>query len=107
MRAWLMDSYGGVGALRLGEVADPHPGPGEVMLRVRLAAPTFIPGRYRLDAFVGVPYAEHVDHVTDALEFDILPPERPWRPYEHTVESGLACRIGEWVCMEALAHADH
>ncbi len=38
MRAWLMDSYGGVGALRRGEVADPHPGPGEVLLRVRLAA---------------------------------------------------------------------
>lgn len=38
MRAWLMDSYEGVERLRLGEVADPHPGPGEVRLRVRFAA---------------------------------------------------------------------
>ena len=38
MRAWLMDSYDGVEKLRLGEVADPHPGPGQVLLRVRLAA---------------------------------------------------------------------
>lgn len=38
MRAWLMDSYQGVEKLRLGEVADPRPGPGEVLLRVRFAA---------------------------------------------------------------------
>src|SRR5207248_8084370 len=38
MRAWLMDSYAGVEKLRQGEVADPLPGPGEVLLRVRLAA---------------------------------------------------------------------
>jgi NADPH2:quinone reductase len=38
MRAWLMDSYEGVEKLRLGEVADPAPGPGQVLLRVRLAA---------------------------------------------------------------------
>lgn len=38
MRAWLMDSYGGTDALRLGEVADPHPDPGEVVLGVRFAA---------------------------------------------------------------------
>jgi len=38
MRAWLMDSYEGVERMRLGEVADPAPGPGEVLLRVRFAA---------------------------------------------------------------------
>jgi len=38
MRAWLMDSYDGVEKMRLGEVADPEPGPGQVVLRVKLAA---------------------------------------------------------------------
>jgi NADPH2:quinone reductase len=38
MRAWLMDSYDGVEKLRLGEVPDPRPGPGEVLLQIRFAA---------------------------------------------------------------------
>jgi NADPH2:quinone reductase len=38
MRAWLLDGYEGVEKLRLAEVADPQPGPGEVLLRVRYAA---------------------------------------------------------------------
>jgi len=38
MRAWLMDSSAGVETLRLGEVADPQPGPAQVLLRVRVAA---------------------------------------------------------------------
>ena len=38
MRAWLMDSYEGVEKLRLDEVADPQPGPGEVLLGVQFAA---------------------------------------------------------------------
>ena len=38
MRAWLMDSYEGVDRLRLGEVADSHAGPTQVLLRVRVAA---------------------------------------------------------------------
>jgi NADPH2:quinone reductase len=38
MRAWLMDSFEDVEKLRLGEVAEPGPGPGQVLLRVRLAA---------------------------------------------------------------------
>ena len=33
-----MDSYDGVEQLRLGEVPDPHPGPTEVLLKVRYAA---------------------------------------------------------------------
>ena len=35
MRAWLMDSYEGFEKLRLADVDDPKPGPGEVLLRVR------------------------------------------------------------------------
>ena len=38
MRAWLLDSYQGVEKLRLSEVADPQPGPGQVLLRLRFAA---------------------------------------------------------------------
>jgi NADPH2:quinone reductase len=38
MRAWLMDSCDGVERLRLGEVANPQPGPAQVLLRVRVAA---------------------------------------------------------------------
>jgi NADPH2:quinone reductase len=38
MRAWLMDSYEGIDKLRLGEVTDPQPNQGEVLLTVRFAA---------------------------------------------------------------------
>jgi len=38
MRAWLMDSYDGVEKLRLGEIADPKPGPGQVLLRMKFSA---------------------------------------------------------------------
>ena len=38
MRAWLLDEFTGVPALRLGEVPDPTPRAGEVVLRVRYAA---------------------------------------------------------------------
>ena len=37
MRAWLMDSYDGTEKLRFDEVPDPRPGPGEVLLKLRLA----------------------------------------------------------------------
>src|SRR5262245_40344362 len=37
MRAWLMDSYDGIESLRLGDVADPQPGPDQVLLRMRFA----------------------------------------------------------------------
>jgi NADPH:quinone reductase len=38
MRAWLMDSYEGVEKLRMGEVPDPQPGPGQVLLKIKFAA---------------------------------------------------------------------
>jgi NADPH2:quinone reductase len=38
MRAWLMNSTEGVETLRLGEVVDPQPDLGQVLLRVRVAA---------------------------------------------------------------------
>src|SRR5438132_1693875 len=38
MRAWLMDSYEGIDALRPGEVADPQLSRGHVLLNVRFAA---------------------------------------------------------------------
>jgi NADPH:quinone reductase len=37
MRAWLMDSYQGVGKLRVDEVPDPQPGPGQVVLKMMYA----------------------------------------------------------------------
>ena len=39
MRAWLMDSFEGIEKLRLGEVADPQPGPGQALLRVQFRGP--------------------------------------------------------------------
>jgi NADPH2:quinone reductase len=38
MRAWLMDSYEGIEKLRLDEVPDPQPGPGQVLLKLKYAA---------------------------------------------------------------------
>jgi NADPH:quinone reductase len=38
MRAWLMDSYEGIENLHLGEVDDPQPNRGQVLLAVRVAA---------------------------------------------------------------------
>jgi NADPH2:quinone reductase len=38
MRAWLMDSYEGVEKLRLSDVNEAAPGPGEVLVGIRFAA---------------------------------------------------------------------
>jgi lipopolysaccharide transport system ATP-binding protein len=68
-------------------------------ITTRLAGPTFIPGRYRLNVFVGIPYLEHVDEIPDAFEFEILAPERPWRPYGLHVSRGIMCRKASWGCV--------
>ena len=65
----------------------------------RLPGPTFIPGRYRLNVFVGIPYLEHVDEIPDAFEFEIVAPERPWRPYELHITRGMVCRKAQWGCV--------
>ncbi|MGE3274103.1 MAG: ABC transporter ATP-binding protein [Vicinamibacterales bacterium] len=72
------------------------PATGACTVRMRLPGPTFIPGRYRLNVFLGWPYLEHVDDVPDALEFDVTPPEEPWRPYPLHPTRGLMCRTAEW-----------
>jgi lipopolysaccharide transport system ATP-binding protein len=72
------------------------PASGECRVRVRLPGPTLVPGRYRLDIFLAIPYLQHVDEIADALGFDILPPLRPWRPYELHRERGAVCRKAAW-----------
>ena len=64
----------------------------------RIPGPTFLPGRYRLNVFLGVPYLEHVDEIPDALEFEVFPPERPWRPYELQITRQIVCRKADWTC---------
>jgi len=73
-------------------------------VRVSLAAPTFVPGRYRVSAFLGIPYLEHVDEIPDGLEFDVEPPHAPWRPYELTPARGLVCLRGAWTVAVGQAH---
>ncbi|MDE3156910.1 MAG: ABC transporter ATP-binding protein [Acidobacteriota bacterium] len=67
-------------------------------LETVLSGPTFVPGRYRMNVFVGIPYLEHVDELVDALEFEILPPEHPWRPYALHERRGIVCRRAPWRC---------
>jgi lipopolysaccharide transport system ATP-binding protein len=68
-------------------------------VRASLSGPTLIPGRYRLNAFLGVPYLEHVDEIPDALEFEITAPEHPWRPYELHSGRQIVCRRADWRCV--------
>jgi lipopolysaccharide transport system ATP-binding protein len=65
-------------------------------VRARIAAPTFVPGVYRLRVFLGIPHLQHVDEIDDAMEFEIVPPVHPWRPYELTSLRGHVCRRAEW-----------
>jgi hypothetical protein len=51
-----------------------------------------------VNAFLGIPYLEHVDEIPDAFEFDVLPPARPWRPYELHASRGIVCRKAAWSC---------
>ncbi len=69
---------------------------------VRLPGPTFVPGRYRINTFVGIPFLQHVDEISGALTFDIGPPAAPWRPYELYASRGLLCRKAEWSCLEPM-----
>jgi len=71
MRAWLLDSLNGVENLRQAEIPDPHPGDGEVLLRVRFA------GLNPADAFLSrgmypakppMPHILGRDAVGDVLE---------------------------------------
>ena len=73
-------------------------------VRAILPGPTLIPGRYRLNAFLGVPYLEHVDEIPDALEFEITPPLRPWRPYQLHASRQIVCRKAEWRCAVDAQH---
>jgi lipopolysaccharide transport system ATP-binding protein len=74
------------------------PAAGACRVTARLEGPTFIPGRYRLNAFIGIPNLEHVDEIPDALEFEILPPTHPWRPYQLHITRGMLCRRAAWAC---------
>ena len=74
-------------------------------VQVRLPGPTFVPGRYCVNVFLGLPYLQHVDEVLDAVRFDILPPRKPWRPYELYESRGLVCRRAEWQHVEPTALA--
>jgi lipopolysaccharide transport system ATP-binding protein len=67
-------------------------------VRTRLAGPTLVPGRYRVNVFLGWPYLSHVDEIVDAMEFEITPPAAPWRPYPLHPNHGPICRLGEWNC---------
>lgn len=70
-------------------------------VRVRIPSPTFMPGRYRLRLFLGIPFLQHVDDIDDALNFEILPPEMPWRPYELHPSRGIVCVKAAWSCEAA------
>jgi hypothetical protein len=92
-----------VSLMNVGERGADIPSVQACRLTLRLEAPTFIPGRYRVNAFVGFPSIEHVDEVPDALEFDILPPDHPWRPYGYGADSGIVCRLADWTCLDPTA----
>lgn len=65
-----MDSYEGVGKLRLGEVPDPQAGPGEALLRMRLAALNPADAFLALGQYPAKPPLPHVlgrDGVGDVL----------------------------------------
>jgi len=84
--------------MNVDDAAAPFPSADACLVRMRLAAPTFVPGRYRLKLFLGIPFLQHVDEIEDALEFEILPPEEPWRPYELYQSRGIVCRKADWAC---------
>lgn len=72
------------------------PDMGGATVRLRIPAPTFVPGRYRVRAFLGVPFLQHVDEIDDALEFEMQAPREPWRPYPLHPSRGAVCVTGQW-----------
>jgi len=70
---------------------------------VRLPGPTLVPGRYGINVFLGIPFLQHVDEISGALAFDVLPPVEPWRPYELHASRGLLCRKAEWSCSDVMS----
>lgn len=53
MRALICDDYGGIDSLRVGELPDPQPGPGEILIRVEAATVNFadtlmVKGQYQV-----------------------------------------------------------
>ena len=55
MRAWVVPKYGPPGILRLQELPDPRPGPGEVLVRVRAIGLNFADCAARLGVYPRVP----------------------------------------------------
>ena len=70
-------------------------------VRVTVPGPTFVPGRYRLNLFLGIQNMLISDDVVEGFEFEILPPVHPWRPIELTRSKGVVCRRGTWAVTEA------
>jgi hypothetical protein len=62
-----------------------------------------VPGRYGINVFLGIPFLQHVDEISEALAFDVLPPVEPWRPYELHQSRGLLCRKAEWSCSDVMS----
>lgn len=65
-------------------------------IEARLSSPTFVPGRYHLNVSVGIPTFAQIDEIIGALEFEVLPPVRPWRPYPLNAAHGAICRRATW-----------
>jgi lipopolysaccharide transport system ATP-binding protein len=74
-------------------------------IRVAVDGPTLVPGRYRLNVFLGWPYLEHVDEIPEALEFEVVPPITPWRPYPLHPMRGHVCKSASWSCLRTGNHA--
>lgn len=60
MRAWQVPRYGGAGVLRLCDLPDPHPGPGEVVVQVRAIGLNFADCMARQGVYPQVPQAPFV-----------------------------------------------
>jgi lipopolysaccharide transport system ATP-binding protein len=86
--------------MNVDDSAAAFPASNRCRVRMRLPAPTFVPGKYRLKLFLGIPSLQQVDEIDDALQFEILPPEEPWRPYELSQSRGIICRKADWACEE-------